>query len=95
MRHPLLKFLRGGEGGITRRYAPRPFGAALTGVIPASSLPRLSDRNRRELTCRVAEREGLLAAAPLVLRFAPDRRGQTAASKNRSAIFVELGGFVH
>src|ERR1700728_2035176 len=32
---------------------------------------------------------------PLVLRFAPDRRGQAAASKNRSAIFVELGGFVH
>jgi hypothetical protein len=28
---------------------------------------------------------------PLVLRFAADRRGQTAASKNRSAIFVELG----
>ena len=32
---------------------------------------------------------------PLVLRFAPDRRGWAAASKNRSAIFVELAGFVH
>ena len=28
-------------------------------------------------------------ARPLVLRFAPDRRGPTAASKNRFAIFVE------
>jgi hypothetical protein len=27
---------------------------------------------------------------PLVLRFAPDRRSLAAASKNRSAIFVEL-----
>ena len=26
---------------------------------------------------------------PLVLRFAPDRRGLAATSKNRSAIFVE------
>jgi hypothetical protein len=26
---------------------------------------------------------------PLVLRFAPDRRGEAATSKNRSAIFVE------
>src|SRR5580692_4048234 len=32
---------------------------------------------------------------PLVLRFATDRRGCAATSKNRSAIFVELGGFVH
>src|ERR1700722_9841883 len=32
---------------------------------------------------------------PLVLRFAPDRRGCAATSKNRSAIFVEPGGFVH
>ena len=32
---------------------------------------------------------------PLVLRFAPDRRGKAATSKNRSAIFVEPGGFVH
>jgi hypothetical protein len=37
------------------RLAPR---AARTGVIPASSLPRLSDRNRRELMCPMAEREG-------------------------------------
>jgi hypothetical protein len=28
---------------------------------------------------------------PLVLRFAPDRRGRAATSKNRSAIFVEPG----
>ena len=32
---------------------------------------------------------------PLVLRFAPDRRGWAATSKNRSAIFVEPGGSVH
>src|SRR5258708_35718681 len=32
---------------------------------------------------------------PLVLRFAPDRRGKAATSKNRSAIFVEPGGVVH
>ena len=32
---------------------------------------------------------------PLVLRFAPDRRGWAATSKNRSAIFVEPSGFVH
>ena len=32
---------------------------------------------------------------PLVLRFAPDRRVRAAASKNRSAIFVEPSGFVH
>ena len=32
---------------------------------------------------------------PLVLRFAPDRRGRAAASKNRSAISVEPGAFVH
>jgi len=32
---------------------------------------------------------------PLVLRFAPDRRDRAAASKNRSAIFVEPSGFVH
>ena len=38
----------GGERGITRRCAPRPFGAALAGVIPALSLPRLGDRHRRE-----------------------------------------------
>src|SRR5882724_10459461 len=31
---------------------------------------------------------------PLVLRFAPDRRGY-AASKNRSAIFAEPGWVVH
>jgi hypothetical protein len=30
----------GGEGGITRRCASRPSGAALAGVIPASSLPQ-------------------------------------------------------
>ena len=30
-------FLFGGEGEITRRCAPRPFGAALAGVIPASA----------------------------------------------------------
>src|ERR1700677_444409 len=28
---------------------------------------------------------------PLILRFAPDRRGCAATSKNRSAIFVEPG----
>jgi hypothetical protein len=32
----------GGEGGITRRSAPRPFGVALTGVIPASLLNQIS-----------------------------------------------------
>ena len=32
---------------------------------------------------------------PLVLRFAPNRRGYAATSKNRSAIFVELTGSVH
>ena len=32
---------------------------------------------------------------PLVLGCAPDRRGVAAASKNRSAIFVEPGWFVH
>jgi hypothetical protein len=32
--------------------------AARTGVIPASSLPRLSHRNRREFIGRMAEREG-------------------------------------
>jgi hypothetical protein len=30
----LLGFLSGGEGGITRRYAPRPFGAALRALSP-------------------------------------------------------------
>jgi hypothetical protein len=50
----------GGEGGsgITRRSAPRPFGAALTGVIPASSLPPSADLCRQKLTCQLAERVG-------------------------------------
>src|SRR5260370_41360403 len=39
----------GGEGGITRRSAPRPFGAALTGVIPASSLPPAAYRRKYSL----------------------------------------------
>ncbi len=48
----------GGEGGITRRSAPRPSGAALTGVIPASSLPPLADPCRQKFTCQLAERVG-------------------------------------
>src|SRR5216683_7150189 len=48
----------GGEGGITRRSAPRPFGAALTGVIPASSLPPSADPCRQKFTYQLAEREG-------------------------------------
>jgi hypothetical protein len=37
----------------------------------------------------MAEREGLLAAAPLVLRFAPDRRSCAATSKIAFGDFVE------
>src|SRR5882762_4103716 len=48
----------GGEGGITRRSARRPFGAALTGVIPASSLPPSADQCRQKFTCQLAERVG-------------------------------------
>src|ERR1700733_4590066 len=40
-----------------RRFCRTPFFISRV-RIPASWLPRLSDRNRRELTCRVAEREG-------------------------------------
>jgi hypothetical protein len=42
-------FLFGGEGEITRRFAPRPFGAALAGVISASLLSRSPDLGRAEL----------------------------------------------
>jgi hypothetical protein len=37
----------------------------------------------------MAEREGLLAATPLVLRFAPDRRSCAASSKIAFDDFVE------
>jgi len=37
----------------------------------------------------MAEREGLLAATPLVLRFAPDRRSCAATSKIAFGDFVE------
>src|SRR6266404_6531610 len=48
----------GGEGGITRRSAPRPFGAALAGVIPASSLRPSADPYLQKFTYRLAERVG-------------------------------------
>src|ERR1700690_3440413 len=38
--------------------APRPFGAALTGVIPASWLSRSTDPGHTELRSRLAERVG-------------------------------------
>ncbi len=53
-----LRTLSGGEGGITRRCAPLPFGAALAGVIPASWLSRSIDPDRAELMSRMAERVG-------------------------------------
>jgi hypothetical protein len=37
----------------------------------------------------MAEKEGLLAAAPLVLRCAPDRRSYAATSKIALGDFVE------
>ena len=49
---------RGGEGGITRRSAPRAFGVALTGAIPASSPPPSAGPARRKFTYHLAEREG-------------------------------------
>jgi hypothetical protein len=42
--------------------APRPFGAALAEVIPASLLSRSTDPGSAELMSRLAERVGLLAA---------------------------------
>jgi hypothetical protein len=54
----MIRKRSGGEGGITRRCAPRPCGAALAGVIPASWLPLLTDPGPREFTSRVAERVG-------------------------------------
>ncbi len=39
--------------------------------------------------CLEAEREGLLAATPLVLRYAPDRRSCAATSKIAFGDFVE------
>ncbi len=42
----------------------------------------------------MAEREGLLAAAPLVLRFAPDRRSCAATSKIAGGDFVEPPFFI-
>jgi hypothetical protein len=76
--------LIGGEGGITRRSAPRPFGAALAGVIPASLLSPLTDRARREFTQRMAEREGLTRT------FGPRPSGDAcASSKIAEGDFVE------
>ncbi len=44
----------------------------------------------------MAEREGLLAATPLVLRCAPDRRSCAATSKIAFGDFVEPSkGWVH
>ncbi len=79
----LQGFFCGGEGGITRRCAPRPFGAALAGVIPASLPQRRTDRNRREFSHRLAEREGLTRA------FGPRPSGDACASSK-----IAFGDFV-
>ena len=61
----------GGEGGITHRSTPRPFGAALTGVIPLRRcLRRLIAGNT---AYHLAERVGLLVA-PLLAPSGPPWR---------------------
>jgi hypothetical protein len=67
--------------------------AALAGVIPASLLARSADPGRMKLMSQVAERVGLFAATPRILRFAPDRRVRVV--QNRWAILSNPGGFVH
>jgi hypothetical protein len=56
---------------------------APSGVIPASSLSRLRDRNRREFTGRLAQREGLTRA------FGPRPSGDACASSK-----IAFGDFV-
>src|ERR1700731_1124919 len=58
----------GGEGGITRRSAPRPFGAALIGVFPRKSSLSLSSGGEGGITRRSAPRPfgaALRALSPL------------------------------
>src|ERR1700731_2682705 len=70
-REPPLTHSNGGEGGITHRSTPRPFGAALTGVIPLRRcLRRLIAGNT---AYHLAERVGLLVA-PLLAPSGPPWR---------------------
>jgi hypothetical protein len=64
---------------------------------PSGRYPRFvaatADPGPREFMSRVAERVGLSAAAPRILRFAPDRRVRVV--QNRCAILSNPGRCVH
>ena len=71
------------EGGITRRYAPRPFGAALRALSPLRGLA-MSLFSPTGFTYRIAEREGLTRAC------GPRPSGDAgASSKIAEGDFVE------
>ena len=89
------KSASGAKPGRESHLRIAPVARLATGLATGNVV---SKRKTLEFTAKRSGGEGGIARGrgrPLVLRFAPDRRSKAAASKNRSAIFVEPGGFVH
>ena len=74
-----------------------PFGAALAGVIPASSLSWSTEPSRRKFRSRVAERVGLLAAGDGRSSSASLRTAAPRPRRPKIAprFLSNPGGFVH
>src|SRR5579863_7573331 len=82
--------MTGGEGEITRRYAPRPLRGRPSGVIFASWLPPPADPVGREFAQRLAERVRFeLTRAVRPCRFSRPVHS-TALPPLRSPIAIEI-----